>query len=189
MYKISLLGLYNYDNSLFDNLSIPTMTIPSPPPAVVYTPDRDTLISIILEKSADFCAIYPDWDFMKFMIGVWSKNTAYMMATLWNTMNAKFNPMENFDKTSSISRSSSSNAGGTVTNSQTAFNSDSFKNTGKSESSETAGGTETITESTHGNIGVRSGQELIEQSRNIAMFKWYDVVSDDFINKFCIQLY
>lgn len=190
MYKVSLLGLYNFNNALFEQITMPSVVLsPGDTPQVVYIPDKDTLISLILEKSADFPALYPDWDFMHFMCGVWSKNCAYMMQTLWDTLNAKFNPIENYDRRSSITRETSAQSDGTVVGSQTAFNSDTFKDTGKSTSSDNATGTETVTDYTHGNIGVRSGQELQAQSREMALFKWYDIVSDDFINKFCVQIY
>ena len=190
-YKISLLGLYTYDNTLFDQLTIPAMLPPvvSDDPYHYYIPNKDTLVNLILEKAADFPALYPDCDFMKFMCGVWSKNCEYMMIVLWESMNARFNPIENYDRQSKITRVANSSAGGTVTGSQTAFNSDAFKDTGKSVSSQTSSGGETVTDHTHGNIGVRSGQELVAQSREMALFKWYDIVSDDFISKFCVQIY
>lgn len=189
MYKISLCGLYQYSDTLFDNLEMPTFTIPSDPPAHVFLVDKDTLISIILEKSSDFPVLYPDFDFMKFMIGVWSKNTAYMMQTLYDTINAKYNPMENYDRTSIITREGSNTGTGTSVNSQTSFNSDAFKDTGKTTSNASDTVKETVTDRAHGNIGVRSGQELIQQSRDIAAFKWYDIVAQDFINKFCVQIF
>ena len=191
MYKISLLGLYTYDNTLFDQLTIPAMLPPvvSDEPYHYYIPDKQTLVNLILEKAADFPALYPDCDFMKFMCGVWSKNCEYMMTVLWETMNARFNPIENYDRHSKITRKANSSAGGTVTGSQTAFNADTFKDTGKSVSSQTSSGGETVEDHTHGNIGVRSGQELVAQSREMALFKWYDIVSDDFISKFCVQIF
>ena len=188
-YKISILGLYNYNNTLFDTLVFPIFHIPSPAPANPFLPDRDTLISLILEKSADFNALYPDWDFMHFMIGVWSKNCAYMMQKLFESQNYSYNPIHNYDRNSKISRIANSSSGGTLTDSQTAFNTDTFKDTGKRTSSETASGGETVTEETSGNIGVTSTQQMLEQERQVALFKWYDIVSDDFINKFCVQIY
>lgn len=191
MYKITLIGLYNYSNTLFDKLTMPSFVVPAPAdtPPVVYIPNKDTLVSTILEKSGDFPALYPDFDFMRFMIGVWSKNCAYMMQTLWDTMNQKYKMLDNYDRTSSISRSASSSGSGSATSSQTAFNSDSFKNTGKTESIDSSSGSETITENVRGNIGVTSSMQLLQQQREIAMFKWYDIVADDFINKFCVQVY
>lgn len=188
-YKISILGLYQYSDTLFDNLSLPIWHVPSPMPEFYWQPDRDTLISTILEKSADFMCLYPNFDFMKMMIGVWSRNVQYMMYQLWKSSVIKYEVAENYDRTSSISRSGSSSGTGTTTNSNTAFNSDAFKAVNKSDTTASDSTSETITDHTHGNIGIRSAQELIMQQRDVAMFKWYDVVSDDFIHKFCIELY
>lgn len=190
-YKITLVGLYQYSDALFAQLTMPTFVVPAPDesPPIVYIPNKDTLISVILEKGGDFPVLYPDFDFMQFMTGVWSKNCAYMMQTLWDTMNKKYNMLDNYDRTSSISRSASSSGSGSATNSNTAFNSDSFKNTNKTESSDSSSGSETITENVHGNIGVTSSMQLLQQQRELALFKWYDVIADDYINKFCIQIY
>lgn len=207
-YKVTLTGLYSYSNALFELMELPPVDA-----SKTYNIDRETLISNILERGGDFPVLYPNWDFMKYMIGVWSKNCQYMFNTLLDTMNAEFNPMENYDRTSDITRSgsdtssltsgsnSTSTGNGQVVNSQTSFNSDSFKDASKDTSNNsssvsdtstnegTSTSNEVISERVHGNIGVRSGQELIEQSRNIAMFKLYDIITDDFINRFCIQLY
>ena len=183
MLKISLLGLYTYSNHLFDKLTLPVFDAPEP------SPDKDTLIALILEKSAEFSALYPDYDFMYFMCEVWSKNCEYMMTHLWKTMTAEYNPIHNYDRTSKISRKANSSGGGTVTASSTAFNTDSFKETGKQVSTETASGGETIEENVSGNIGVLSSQSMLEQERTISNFKWYDVVADDFISKFCVMIY
>ena len=192
MYKISILGLYQYSDTLFDKLTMPTVEVINPIPgqqARVYVPDKDTLVSMILEKSSDLPCLYPNFEFMQFMVGVWSKNCQYMMTTLWNTMNAQYNPIHNYDRTGTIKRNSKSSSSGNSVNSQTAFNSDSFKDLGKNVSSGSATGDETVTETVSGNIGVTSTQQMLTQQRDIAMFKWYDIVSDDFISKFCIQIY
>lgn len=41
----------------------------------------------------------------------------------------------------------------------------------------------------HGNIGIRSSQELIEQERNVALFDLYRFIADDFKGEFCIMVY
>ena len=68
MYKVSLLGLYNFDNSLFEQITMPVAVIPTPgeTPQAFYSPDKDTLISLILEKSAEFPALYPDQHYHTF---------------------------------------------------------------------------------------------------------------------------
>lgn len=189
-YKITLLGLYQYSNTLFSKLKLPTFSVEIlPAPQLTWIPDKDTLIANILEKASDLPALYPNFDFMQFMIGVWSKNTEYMMHELWLSTVVKYRIAENYDRTTTISRSSSTSGTGSTVNANTAFNSDQFKDVNKSTTTASDSGTESVTDYTHGNIGIRSAQELIQQQRDIAMFKWYDVVSDDFIHKFCIELY
>lgn len=188
-YKMTLMGLYQYSNTLFDQLVFPVWSVPSQPSVVQFTPDKDTLIAVILEKGGDFPILYPNFEFMQYMIGVWSTNTAYMMEKLYQTQNYRYNAIHNYDRTGKITRNSSSNRGGIVTGSQTAFNSDSFKDTGKSTSVENGSGSETVEETVSGNIGVTSTQQMLQQERDLAYFKWYDIIADDFINKFCIQIF
>jgi hypothetical protein len=151
--------------------------------------DRETLVNNLLIEAESLEILYPNPVFLKHAIDVWSKERLAVWEKLYQTTILEYNPIENYDRHSTITRTSQSNAGGTVVAAQTSFNSDSFKDTGKSTSNESAGGSETVTDYTHGNIGVRSGQELQAQTREMAMFKWYDVVSDDFIHKFCVQIY
>ena len=189
-YRITLLGLYQYSNTLFAQLQLPSFQVQIlPAPQLTWVPDKDTLISLILEKASDFPCLYPNFDFMQFMIGVWSKNCAYMMNELWLTTVTKYKIAENYDRSTTITRKTSSSGTGSTTDASTAFNVDAFKDTHKSSTIASDSGSESVSDYTHGNIGIRSAQELILQDREVALFKWYDVVSDDFIHKFCIELY
>ena len=189
-YRITLLGLYQYSNTLFAQLQLPSFQVQIlPAPQLTWVPDKDTLIALILEKASDFPCLYPNFDFMQFMIGVWSKNCAYMMNELWLTTVTKYKIAENYDRTTTITRTTSSSGTGSTTDASTAFNVDAFKDTHKSSTIASDSGSESVSDYTHGNIGIRSAQELILQDREVALFKWYDVVSDDFIHKFCIELY
>lgn len=58
--RISVLGLYTYDNTLFDEMVIPDSV------------DRSVLINNILMECAELECLYPDPDFMKSAIGQWS---------------------------------------------------------------------------------------------------------------------
>lgn len=175
--KLTIVGLYNFNEDLFENMQLPDGY------------DKDRLILTILERNGDFPVLYPNWDFMHMMIGVWSNNCQYMFEHLLASVNAQYNPIENYDRHSSISRIGSNTASGTTTDSSTAFNSDSFKNTGKTDSSGSDTVNETVTDNTHGNIGIRSSQELLVQERELAMFNLYETIAADFGRKFCIELY
>ena len=208
MYKISLLGLYTYDNTLFDQLYIPPIfpAVPGDTPFHYYTPNKDTLVNLILEKAADFPALYPNVDFMKFMCGVWSKNCEYMMCTLWETMNAKFNPIENYDRiedwTDSLNSNSAINssvtANGNTQHDVAGFNSSTLVNASKDTNTETDTGytSDTSTSSgwrkgrVHGNIGVTTSQKMLESELDVApKLNVYDYIINSFKNRFCLQVY
>lgn len=191
--KVTIVGLYNYNDKLFDNLVLPAELV------------KSNLIINILERCGDFPVLYPDWSFMQMMIGVWSRNCQSVIEKLLATTKFEYNPINNYDRTSSITRQrnasstteSTSNANAESIGAQTSFNSDSFKNTDRSNSTSgsndnatnTGEESETVTENTSGNIGVTSSQELIEQEREVSRFNIYDVITEDFKNRFCIEIY
>lgn len=90
MSKLSILGLYQYDNSLFDNLQLP---------AEFTDNDRDTLINNLLMECAEFECTYPAFDFCKAAIGFWSKARLHVWQKLYDTMFFEYNPIWNKDGT------------------------------------------------------------------------------------------
>lgn len=42
---------------------------------------------------------------------------------------------------------------------------------------------------THGNIGVTTTQQMIDEERRVAMFNLYDVIADSFVEEFCLMIY
>lgn len=63
MYRITIAGLYEYDQSLFDNMTFPAEA------------DKQNFIDSLLLSYGDCEPLYPDGDFMKHSaIPAWSKN-------------------------------------------------------------------------------------------------------------------
>lgn len=203
--SLSILGLYEYNQDIFANLHLPEGV------------DPDILIPEICTECSDFALLYPDYDFMKMLIGVWSTKEQRIWEAMVESTEFEYNPIENYDRHESIQRSITSSAtgsstssgivaeqnSGTSTGSQTAFNSDSFKDTGKTVSSGTGStttqgsdsaqqsgtGSETVTTHVHGNIGVVSAQQMIAGFREISNFSVYDFIVQSFKNRFCVQVY
>ena len=175
--KLTVVGLYNYNNDLFSLMQLPTGI------------DRDNLIMEILERAGDLGLLYPDYDFMHTMIGVWSANEQHVWEKMFATQTVQYNPIENYDRTDDIRRNVNSNSQGTNTDSQTAFNSDTFKDTNRSQSVGSSGGMEIVSTRSHGNVGVTSSQQMIEQEREVSQFSIYGFIARSFIDRFCIELY
>lgn len=82
---LDLLGIYQYDNSVLDEL--------------VYPPelDGDTLKDNLLMETAEQEILYPNADFLKKAIGIWSKKQLHVWQELYDTTQYIYNPIWNKD--------------------------------------------------------------------------------------------
>lgn len=83
---LSIIGLYNHDESIFDNLSLPDGV------------DTDTVKESILMECAELELLYPDFDFMKNAIGVWCAKETPFWEKVREMETAEYNPIENYDR-------------------------------------------------------------------------------------------
>lgn len=175
--KLTVVGLYNYNPDLFDRMTLPDGV------------DKYYLVQNILERAGDMPLLYPNYDFMESMIGVWAHNEGDIWAKLHATTTLEYNPIENYNRVDEIDRDVSSTGESTGISAQTAFNSDSFKDTGKSTGNSKDTGNEKVRSRSYGNIGVTTSQQMIEQEREVAQFCIYDFITQSFIDRFCIEIY
>lgn len=109
---LSIYGLYEYNTQIFDNLTLPEGM------------DKDDLIPMILTECSDFALIYPNYDFMKMLIGVWSNNEQLIWKRLYESELIDFNPIENYDRYESLTRAITSNSKGTLKGSASSVQTD-----------------------------------------------------------------
>lgn len=88
---LSILTLYKFDMTLFDAMEIPEGV------------DRDCLVNNLLMELAEFEVIYPEPEFMKFAIEMWSKKEVAQWSKLYVTTQLDYNPIENYNRTENIS--------------------------------------------------------------------------------------
>lgn len=213
MAKLTLIGLYNYDPTLFANLSVPTGI------------DADVLRDTILLRGGEFEVLYPDITFLKNAIGTWSDKWMHTMERWVNVMNSEYNPIENYDRkenwtdvnqrNSSTSRTESatgkdnsvSSGNGSTENTRSAFDSSTYQphdkstsasngiNTSKSETTAAGNTTDASNEllqksgRAHGNIGVMSTQDMVKQELDLYYWNLYEEIADLFISELCIFVY
>lgn len=115
---LSILGLFKYDPSIFDDLTLPKaseldLTLPYMVDSVEDL-SVDTLKFKILMDLAEMPLVYTDPDILKYMIGRWSAARTPIWRELWKTTLYKYNPIWNKDGSYTESRnltSSGSNSG------------------------------------------------------------------------------
>lgn len=84
--KITLIGMYDYDPTLFDGLTVPESL------------DKEVLVGNILLRSGDFETLYGSIPFMKQAIGIWSSKMQQTFEKWVEAMNTEYSPLENYDR-------------------------------------------------------------------------------------------
>lgn len=162
---ISLVGLYTFDNTIFDGLLLPNGV------------ERDALLFELLAETAELELLYPDADFLKIAIEKWSINSRTSWERLYNSFIIEYNPIENYDRKEEFKDI------GHAVSRVAAFN----------ESELTpAGDGDTVADRTgriHGNIGVTTTQQMLKEERAIATQKFSDIFISEFKKRFCILIY
>lgn len=199
---MTLIGLYNYQDDLFDDLSLPEGI------------DKQTFIDNLLLRSGDFQLLYPSGDFMKPAIGAWSRKW-FPTFTRWvSALAIEYDPLENYDrreewqdtvnaKTSgSASGSTGGTTGSTTTNSVSAYDggtaytpkdqtvlsgTDSSTSSSSSSSQENRGAKHEGR--THGNIGVTSSQQLLVSELDLGYWNLYERMIGLFLTEFVLPIY
>lgn len=182
---LSILALYNADNSLFDDMQLPAAI------------DRETVINGILLKCSELEILYPDPDYMKTALRIWSGYRITVWQSLYDTTQYDYNPIWNKDGTitETESRNTSSSASGSGTGQQAvkAFNesdwADHTKNTSTSQASSSENEGITRERREQGNIGITTTQQMIKEEREVSEFNVIQYIIDDFQNEFCLQIY
>ena len=160
---LSIMGMYEYDNSLFDGLDVPTYTDKN---NVVHVVDKTKVIQNILLNCAELELLYQNLDTMKLAIGVWSAAEQDTWKKMYATVMMEYNPLWNVD-------ADIVNIGSVM-----GFNEDENWSDAAKE-----------TQRRTGNIGVTASQDLIQKERDIADFSIIRFITESFKKRFCIMVY
>ena len=162
---LSLLGLYRYNNNLFDGLKLPEGI------------DRETFINSLLTETAELEIIYPDPDFLANMIAAWSAKEFPIWEKLNKTLHYDYDPISNYDR-----HEESTNTGESLGKVAGYNASDLVNSSGASTDVRR-------TARMWGNIGVTTTQQMIEEERRISKFNITDYIIDSFKRRFCLLIY
>ena len=84
--KITLIGMNQYDDHLFDNMMLP--------PGI----DKDLFIDTLILKAGEFEVLYPQPNFMRAAIGAWSHKWFRTFSEWLRGTQSTWNPIENYDR-------------------------------------------------------------------------------------------
>ena len=213
---MTVMGLYEYDETLFDMMEFPAG----------FEMELQDVANYICMECAELEVLYPNATVLKNLIGLWSMKEQPTWERFLRAANASYNPIENYDRQETLSRTrnaSTVNSGSDSaeltnrsTNSGTdsdlhkfaSYDSETMKDQtsdlythGKvtvddGESTTTYGrvigeqGTETENNRIHGNIGVTTSQQMLEQELAILpKLNFLQFIADSFKKRFCLLVY
>lgn len=84
---IDLIAIYNYDNTIFDLLQLPSAM------------NKDDFINNLLLETAELELLYSRPDFLRFAIGAWSTKELDIWEKLEATLHYDYDPIYNTDRT------------------------------------------------------------------------------------------
>ena len=87
---LSVLGLYNYDSSLFDEMVYPSG---------FSDDEKQTVVGNILMECAELEFLFPDFNAAKQAIGIWSHLNVAVWERIFTAANLEYNPIENYNRT------------------------------------------------------------------------------------------
>lgn len=189
-------GLYNYKDTLFNEFTVPDGM------------DKQIAIDTICMRSREMEVLYPNLEFFAMRIGMWSRKHQYNWKKLYDTTLLEYNPIENYDRMEEWNDTDTESGSSTVTNEimntgtiteqNTAFNAglaDHAKEISDNDTTNNGSGTNkrdakhSRSGRAHGNIGVTTSQQMIQSERDVAMFNIYDIIAESFVENFCLMIY
>lgn len=91
--KISLIGMTQWNNDLFSEMSWPTPFTGSNP-----IMDQDSFLDELLSRTGELELLYTDPNILQHLIGSWSRTRLAVWNHLWDTTQYTYNPIENYDR-------------------------------------------------------------------------------------------
>ena len=200
--KITLIGMYNYDNTLFDGLTLPEGY------------DKEIFIDSLIMEHGEKCVLYSDFNYLKACIGAWGRKWSLELSRIYEALTAEYNPIYNYDRYEEYTDTGSSTdkpdyesinsqkVAGNVENQISADNSSSYQPEAKTISdmgsiSQTVKGTRSNVETElnheahlYGNIGVTTSAQMVTEVVEQRMkYNLYETATKLFANELLINVY
>lgn len=170
---LSLLGLYKYDPTIFENILLPDSV------------NTTSFFANLLAECGELEILYTDPVFFKEMLAYWSSKEFHVWEKLEKTLSLEYDPISNYDRQEEWE--DVANSKGNSTGKVAGYNSEDLV---KANGAETTVENKVIKKGrVHGNIGVTTTQEMIERERRLVEFNLMDYIIDSFKRRFCLLIY
>lgn len=180
--KLSLLGLYNWDNTIFDGLKLPEEL------------DKDEFINNLLMEVAELTVLYTDSDFMKKAITSWSSMRLHTWERMARVLYEDYEPFINIkrDEVRTILQERDLKGTGNVNNRVNAWETPAPQDQSSTNSDTTDTGTVKTTETFHveGDSAITDAQDVLKKELDVRInYDMYRIIIEEFKQRFCLLIY
>ena len=187
MATISILGLYNWDPTLFDEMVLPSYTDKN---GVVFNLDRDTMIDSILIELGELETLFPDAGKMKEIIGIWSRRREPSWSKMYRVLVEDYDPFVNIKRDELRTIVQDRDLKGEYQGRVNAWNSSSPVDRDSSESTDTGKITTTETYHLEGDSAITDAQDVLRKEMEVRRdYNMYDIIMEEFKRRFCLMVY
>lgn len=181
---LSILGLYQYDQTILDGLDLPQQI------------DKDILIPDLLAECAELEILFPNPDTFRTVLRSWSRHRKPVWQRMVDAALIKYDPIENYDRKEEWDDSGTGSSSSDLINYSAGYNPNNLGTPPGMVAQEEATGSGNNSGQSHhsgrvhGNIGVTSSQQMLQQELDLAdRLDIYNYIIRDFKSRFCIPLY
>lgn len=176
--KLSLLGLYNWDTTIFDGLKLPSEL------------DKEEFINNLLMEVAELTVLYTDSDFMKKAISSWSSMRLHTWERMTKVLYEVYDPFINIKRDEVRTILQERDLMGTGNTKVNAWETETPQDQNSSETTDT--GTIKTTETFHveGDSAITDAQDVLKKELDVRIkYDMYKIIIEEFKNRFCLLIY
>ena len=188
---LSILGLWNYDDTIFNDFAVPSGL------------DRTTAINKILFDCAELGLVYTDPDIVKILIKNWTDVNTPNWEKIYAALTATYNPIHNYDKHEEwtddrdITNDATTTDDGHNDRDVAGYN----ENTTLVKESKLTNYNSNVVDQDandyleheghiYGNIGVTTSQQMVTAEMELrATYNMYQIIANSFKKTFCVMVY
>lgn len=178
--RISIVGLYNYDPTIFDDLVLPDQI------------DKDQFIEYLLMRLAEMPMLYGSGTYLKAMIGVWSNNRLHTWERMARVLYEDYDPFINIKRDEERTVTQERDLANSYKTRMNAWDDSSADGVQTGQGDGTDTGTVTTHEVYHleGDSAITDAQDVARKEMDMRQkYNLINIIVNEFKAEFCLSIY
>lgn len=178
--RVSIIGLYNYDPDIFEDLVLPDQI------------DKDQFIDYLLMRLAEMPMLYGSATYLKAMIGVWSNNRLHTWERMAKVLYEDYDPFINIKRDEERTVTQERDLANSYKTRMNAWDDASVDGVQTGQGDGTDTGTVTTHEIYHleGDSAITDAQDVARKEMDMRQkYNLINIIVNEFKAEFCLSIY